>query len=121
MSGAETAAGVNIVGASGWEAFDFNFVFSVDNAVIPYLTLTGLQSNSEIRVYDAANNDISVAGVEESNTSFTTAYDYSTTPYVDIVVHSLGYEYIRLANVALTPTGLTIPIQQRVDRNYANP
>lgn len=120
VSGAETAAGVNIVGASGWEAFDFNFVFSIDNAVIPYLTLTGLIANTEVRVYDAANNDIEIAGVEDSNTTFTTTYDYSTTPYVDIVIHSLGYEYIRLANVALTSTGLTIPIQQRVDRNYAS-
>ena len=80
------------------------------------LTLTGLQSNSEVRVYNAGTTT-ELAGVENSGTSFTANISASS---VDIVVHSLGYEYQKIEG-ADTSSNLTLPIQQRVDRNYRNP
>jgi hypothetical protein len=80
------------------------------------LTLTGLQLNSEIRVYQAGTTT-ELAGVENSSTTFTANISASS---VDIVVHSLGYEYQKIEG-ANTSSNLTLPIQQRVDRNYRNP
>jgi len=84
--------------------------------VLTTLTLTGLQANSEVRVYDAGTTT-ELAGVENSGTSFTANISTSS---VDIVVHSLGYEYQKIEG-ADTSSNLTLPIQQRVDRNYRNP
>lgn len=80
------------------------------------LTLTGLQLNSEIRVYQAGTTT-ELAGVENSGTTFNATVSVSS---VDIVIHSLGYEYQKIEG-ADTTTNLTLPIQQRVDRNYRNP
>lgn len=80
------------------------------------LTLTGLQPNSEVRVYQTGTAT-EIAGIESSGTTFSTITSESS---VDIVVHSLGYEYQRIEG-ADTSSNLTLPIQQRVDRNYRNP
>ena len=80
------------------------------------LTLTGLQPNTEVRVL-LAGTTTELAGVENSSTTFTAGIDADS---VDIVIHNLGYEYIRIEG-ADTTGNLTLPIQQRVDRNYANP
>ena len=84
--------------------------------VLTTLTLTGLQANSEVRVY-AAGTTTELAGVENSGTSFT---DNISASSVDIVIHALGYEYQKIEG-ADTSSNLTLPIQQRVDRNYRNP
>jgi hypothetical protein len=80
------------------------------------LTLTGLQANSEIRIYQAGTTT-EIDGVENSGTTFATTTSESS---VDIVVHALGYEYRRLNGVD-TSQNLTLPISQRIDRNYSNP
>jgi hypothetical protein len=84
--------------------------------VVTTLSLIGLQANSEVRVY-IAGTTTEIAGVENSGTTFTTTVSVGS---VDIVVHSLGYEYQRIEG-ADTSANLTLPIQQRVDRNYRNP
>ena len=84
--------------------------------VLTTLTLTGLQVNSEVRVYDAGTTT-ELAGVENSGTTFTANISASS---VDIVIHSLGYEYQKIEG-ANTSSNLSLPIQQRVDRNYRNP
>ena len=83
--------------------------------VLTTLTLTGLQPSSEVRVFDAGTTT-EVAGVENSGTSFTA--NISATS-VDIVVHNLSYEYLKIEG-ADTSVNLTLPIQQRFDRNYEN-
>jgi hypothetical protein len=84
--------------------------------VLTTLTLTGLQANSEIRVYDAGTTT-ELAGVENSGTTFTANIAANS---VDIVIHSLGYIYQKISG-ADTTANLTLPIQQQVDRNYRNP
>ena len=80
------------------------------------LTLTGLQANSEIRVY-IAGTTTEIAGVENSGTTFVDATIAVNS--VDIVIHSLGYEYLKI-EAADTSGNLTLPIQQRFDRYYSN-
>jgi hypothetical protein len=80
------------------------------------LNLTGLQPNSEVRVYNAGTIT-ELAGVENSGTTFSTTLQVSS---VDIVIHALGYEYQKIEG-ADTSANLALPIQQRFDRNYRNP
>lgn len=81
----------------------------------PVLTLTGLQPNSEIRVYDSSTGQ-ELAGIEDSVTTFTAAL---TNPVVDVVIHNIQYKYLRIDNVGLA-TDVSLPIQQIFDRNYRN-
>lgn len=84
--------------------------------IVTELTLTGLQANSEIRIYQSGTTT-EIDGIENSGTTFATTTSESI---VDIVVHALGYEYQRINGVD-TSQNLTLPISQRVDRNYRNP
>lgn len=83
---------------------------------VTVLTLAGLQVNSEVRVFIAGTEN-EIAGIENSGTSFSANISVDS---VDIVVHSLAYEYLRSDGVDTTGN-LTLPVQQRVDRNYNNP
>ena len=79
------------------------------------LTIEGLVLNSEVRVFDAGTTT-EVAGVENSGTS----EGFSITiPLVDIVIHKEDYNYLRINSVN-TSSDLTLPVQQRFDRNYEN-
>ena len=90
------------------------------------LTLTGLIAGSEVRIYITGSDaygemGTELAGVESSGTTFSYAYTYNGDKYVDIVVHSLAYEYLRVQNILVTNANASIPVQQRLDRNYINP
>lgn len=89
---------------------------STTSAVLTTLTLTGLQANSEVRVFEAGTVT-EVAGVESSGTTFTANMASSS---VDIVIHNVAYEYQKIEG-ADTSENLTLPIQQRFDRTYNNP
>ena len=80
------------------------------------LTLTGLQPNSEVRIYEAGTLT-EIDGVENSGTSFSTTISVSS---VDIVVFALDYQPIKLKAVDTT-SDVSLPIQQVTDRVYANP
>lgn len=84
------------------------------------LVLTGLKNPTEIRVYDAGTS--TAIGGQESVTSgtFTTEIDAGTYPSVDIAIISLGYQNTRLLAVDMSGGDVTIPIQQVIDRQYAN-
>ncbi len=80
------------------------------------LTLTGLQSPTEVRVCEAGTqNDL--AG-EENVTSGTFSASIEV-PSVDIIIHALGFQHQRLKSVD-TSASVSLPIQQRVDRQYEN-
>ena len=81
------------------------------------LTLTGLQPDTEVRVYEAGTIN-EVGGVENSGT--VESFDLLGINSVNIVILALEYEYLRLENVPTT-SDITLPIQQLPDRNYENP
>ena len=82
--------------------------------------LTGLKVNTEVRVYD--QSDMSeLAGVEDSSTTFIYSYNYVRDKTCTIMIHSIGYENIRLTDLVLGDENITIPIQQQIDRWFNNP
>jgi len=84
------------------------------------ITLTGLIAGTEVRIY-TSGSQAEVAGVESSGVSFSYSYVYSADINIYIQILSLAYENIRLENLTLTNSNLSIPVQQRIDRNYLNP
>ena len=108
-----------------------NIIIEVDNTTIQFpptdpsitivqaprtLTLTGLQANSEVRIYEA-NTVTEIAGTENSGTTFADSTISVNT--VDIVIHNIAYEHIRISG-ANTVSNLELPVQQRFDRSYSN-
>lgn len=84
------------------------------------LTLTGLQINSEVRIF-LHGTTTELDGIENSTTSFEYKYTYSSGVYVDIVIMSLNYQYYKIENYLLTDTDTSIPIQQIYDRVFDDP
>lgn len=84
------------------------------------LTLTGLIAGSEIVILEAGTTNVLV-DEETSGTSYDYGYNYIANTHVDIIVHSLGYEYMIILNYLLPNANSSIPISQRFDRNYYNP
>jgi len=84
------------------------------------LTLTGLKTNSEVRFY-SAGTQTELDGVENSGTTFGYTYTYAANTYVDIVIHNVSYQYLRLSNVLLGSADASLPVQQVYDRWYSNP
>ncbi len=121
VSGAETAAGATAaVGVSGWSTFDFGVIIDVEPKLSPTLTLTGLKNPSEVRVFSAGTTT-AVAGQETiTDGTFTWVFDPEENPEVDIAILSLGYQNIRLTELALSLADISIPIQQQIDRQYSN-
>ena len=87
-------------------------------AVSNTLSLTNLKPDTEVRIY-ASGTTTELAGVENSTTSF--SWSFSTVQNIDIAIHNVQYEYIRYENFALVNSDMTVPIQQRIDRNFINP
>ena len=81
------------------------------------LTLTGLKNNTEVRVYEAGTTN-EIAGEEIVTTGeFSASIQVSS---VDIVVHALGWLNQRIEAVDTGSGDVTLPIQQRIDRQYEN-
>jgi hypothetical protein len=90
----------------------------VENQVT--LTLTGIVSNSEVRIYSAGTTS-ELAGIENSSTTFGYTYSYVPSTTVDIVIHNVNYVYYRLDDYELGAANSSLPISQIFDRNYSNP
>ncbi|MEK9767313.1 MAG: hypothetical protein VW683_00215 [Betaproteobacteria bacterium] len=84
------------------------------------VTLTGLYSGSEVRVYDV-DTGIEINGVEDVGVTgeFSFTDDVGNTVY--IVIHAITYEYILIDNYVVPSSNTSIPIEQVFDRNYNNP
>lgn len=88
------------------------------------VTFTGMKDNSEVRVYDSGTGE-QIAGIEDAtdgtpnNRSFT--WSDAVSNVVDYVIHSVSYETIRVNGSTVPGSATSIPIQQRLDRNYENP
>jgi hypothetical protein len=81
------------------------------------LTISPLVANTEVRVYDAGTMT-ELGGIEDSGTSFSVSIQSSS---VDVVVHNVGYEYIRVDSIDMTSGNVDLPVSQIFDRNYENP
>lgn len=88
------------------------------------ITFTGMKDNTEVRVYNSSTG-VQIAGIEDAtdgspgNRSF--AWSAAPSLVVDYVIHSVSYETIRVNSYTVPSASGSIPIQQRIDRNYENP
>jgi hypothetical protein len=83
------------------------------------LTLNGLQSNSEVRIYRTSDMQ-EVDGIESVSGNYSYTYPYEGDMPVTIVIFSLAKQPLRIEYL-LGRSNSSIPIQQVVDRNYLNP
>jgi len=118
VSGAETAVTAGVVGTSGWMNLFFAMTFSVENAYTPYLTLTGLQTGTDVVILNAGTNTVLFSSYNISGSSIAWQYDYDIITAVDINIVHENYKIIRYENLAINYNGLTLPISQVSDRNY---
>lgn len=84
------------------------------------LTLDGLETDSEVRVYRAGTTT-EEAGTESSTTSFDYAFQASPGFNVDIIVFHLEYLPFSILDFTLPGVNTTLPVSQIFDRNYDNP
>jgi hypothetical protein len=92
--------------------------FKTDGATIVIVasvtvTLTGLQTGTEVRVYDTGDNS-EIAGVESSGTSFA----FADTPANDVYIRvfHVDYEPHDFVGFIIPATAANLPVNQRFDR-----
>ena len=85
------------------------------------ITLTGLKTNSEIRVYedDAGQNGTEIDGIENSGTSF--SFSASEGEIINIIINNLNYLPADIWGFVVPANNTPIPISQFPDRQYFNP
>jgi hypothetical protein len=85
------------------------------------LKIQGLKTSTEVRVY-SHGTQTELAGEEDVNDGeFLWNYNPATVSAVDIQIINVDYEAIWLDNIVLPSGGLTMPMQQQIDRQYKNP
>lgn len=91
----------------------------VNNNVL--VTLTGLEENTEVRVFTQDVPPVEIDGIEDviSPTEFSFAAEAGVV--VDIRIFHVEFEVADIEDFTIPATATTIPIQQRFDRNYRNP
>jgi hypothetical protein len=80
------------------------------------LTLTGLQANSDIVIYQAGTTTIRES--VDANPSTSWGYLYSAIEAVDIGIFIAGYIPFYIRNYSLTSADASIPVAQVIDRAY---
>lgn len=91
---------------------------TINNSVS--LTFTGLQANSEVRIYDA-DTQTEVDGIENTSGSFTYTYNFEAGAEINYVIFNLQYQPVTAFNFVLPSNNTSLPIQQVFDRVYNNP
>lgn len=83
------------------------------------VSLTGLENNTEVRVYEVGTTNV-VAGIEDVTTG---TYTFSTQAgaNVDIRVFNIDFQPADILQFVVPAGGTSLPIQQVFDRNYSNP
>jgi hypothetical protein len=80
------------------------------------LTLTGLQSGSDVIFYAAGTT--TVRETDDAISGTTTTYIYETPENIDIGVFKSGYIPYYIRNYPLTSSNASLPIAQVIDRAY---
>ena len=80
------------------------------------LTFTGLQTGSDVVVYEAGTTN--VLGTVDSTPSSSWGYVYSGADVIDVGVFKAGYIPLFIRNLSIGTVDSSIPIAQVVDRAY---
>lgn len=81
------------------------------------LTLDGIVPGSDVVVLEAGTTTVLATGDSVGSTSYT--YSYLAPHNVDIAVYLQGYEPYYLRNYLLAADPVTLPIAQKLDRNFS--
>lgn len=94
------------------------------------LTITGIEANSEVRIFDNATLE-EITGIETVSITdgitytdgvtrykFDYTYVYSVSLTVDIVVFNVNFQYFRLTGYKPAASNSSLPITQITDRQY---
>lgn len=88
------------------------------------VTISGLRDNTEVRIYEE-NTTTEIDGIENATAGSPDArtFTFSDTAgnIVDIRIFNKEYEPIVLESFTIPNDPVTLPQQQRFDRNYSNP
>jgi hypothetical protein len=87
------------------------------------VTITGLQTGSEVRVWTrdgSGDNDQAVDGIE-STTGSTWSFSGQAGQLVNITVYHLNYLPIYIEPYTIPSNNSEVPVQQSTDRIYLNP
>jgi len=88
------------------------------------VTFTGMKDNTEVRVYRVSDDSV-VDGIEDATTGSTDdrSFSWSAAAGLEVyyILHNVAYETIRVNSFTVPSDNASIPIQQRIDRNYVNP
>ena len=106
--------------SSGGNAMSVRNVGNVATAAVNVtftLTINGLQSGSEVRIF-RTSDDLELAGVESSSTTFTYDHDGTSTA-VRVIIQKVGFVWKQL-NITLSSSNQSLQANQRIDRNYKN-
>lgn len=98
--------------------YAYSLTFTVEDVSVT-LTLTGLVSNSEVRIYTHGTTT-ELSGIENCSSTFSYEYVYESNTYVDIVILHPNYQYYKIDNLLLANSTSSIPVQQILDRVYEN-
>lgn len=80
--------------------------------------LTNLVSGSDIVLLSAGTETVIESTDATAATSFSTKINPAAYPSIDVCVYQSGYVPYILRNIALTASGLTLPMNQAVDQSY---
>lgn len=82
------------------------------------LTLTGLQSGSDIVILEPGTDTEYINVDANGSTSYDFEYDAGLVSAVDIGVFKTGYVPFYIRNLSVTADGGSVPVAQIADRNY---
>lgn len=111
-----------ITGLTNWETIISTGSLYPSREISNNFTIDGLITGSEVRIYNANTNN-ELYGIENCTSStFTYPYIwYAEDIPINIAIMSLGYVPIRYENQILGENGLSLFVQQKLDRVYDNP
>ena len=107
VSGGGTAVSVRNVGNVATAAVNVTFT----------LTLSGLQTGTEVRIFRQSDN-VELTGVESSTDTFTYDHDGTSTD-IRVIIQKIGFVWKQLEET-LTNDDQSLQANQRIDRNYLN-
>lgn len=79
------------------------------------LTISGLENNSEVRIFESGTTN-EITGIESVSGNWETSLQSSS---VDISILNLNYQNIKINSIN-TSTDTFIPVSQQIDRQYLN-
>lgn len=118
MSAETFSSAASAASMGGETPLHIGITFDVENEVQPYLTLTGLQTGSDVVILTPNTTTVLDSVDSIGGTTYSLAYDPDVFTNVDVRVYKAGYMPFSVHNVDLGSQGLTIPVVQLVDPSY---